>query len=101
MFSGFVVGVIALPVLMPIAALLQLLFPGLLQAPWKQYKIAVYTLLSQSTLIFLHFAAVTWIFTGPRPVWLTDNALALGLVLVALFGGLRAMFRKDEPEAPA
>lgn len=100
MFSGTVLGVIALPVLMPIAALLQLLFPGLLQAQWKQYKIAVYTLLTQSTVICLHFAAVTWIFTNPRPVWLSDNALALALVGVALFGGVRAFFRKDEPEAP-
>jgi len=99
MFSGTVLAVIALPVLMPIAALLQLLFPGLLQAQWKQYKIAVYTLLSQSTLIFLHFAAVTWIFTDPRPVWLSDNALAIGLVALALFGAVRAIFRKEEPQA--
>jgi outer membrane protein assembly factor BamB len=101
MHDTFLCGVIALPVLLPIAALLQLLFPGLLRDQWRQYQIAVYTLLTQSTLIFLHFVAVTWIFTT-RPVWLSDNALSAALVAVAAFGLLRAIFARpaSAPAAP-
>jgi len=57
---GVLVGVIALPFLMPIAALFHLLFPGILRDQVRQYRIAVSVLLSESTLIFGHWAMCRW-----------------------------------------
>ena len=54
-------GVIALPAIAPLIALIQLLFPGLLGEHWKQYRAAVGVLLSQSTLMFAQWLATFWI----------------------------------------
>src|SRR6516165_1633799 len=62
-------GVIVLPFAMPIAALLQLLFPGLLRDQWRNYKVAVYLLLTQSTLIFAHWASARWFVSAPEQSW--------------------------------
>ncbi len=86
-------GVVGLPVLLPIVALLQLLFPGLLRDQWRQYRYAVQVLLTQSTLIFLQWALVKWVFTR-RPWWLSDDALAAALVAVAAWGIVRAWFNR-------
>ena len=96
-------GVVGLPVLLPIVALLQLLFPGLLRDQWRQYRYAVQVLLTQSTLIFTQWALVKWVFKL-RPWWLSDDALAAALVAVALLGIVRAWFNRRalqsaEPDA--
>ncbi len=98
-------GVVGLPVLLPIVALLQLLFPGLLRDQWRQYRYAVQVLLTQSTLICLHWALVKWVFKL-RPWWLSDDALAAALVAVALWGVVRAWFNRsaamhDMQDSPA
>ena len=46
---------VGLPVLLPLVALLQLLFPGLLRDQWRQYRYAVQVLMTQSTLICLQW----------------------------------------------
>jgi outer membrane protein assembly factor BamB len=84
-------GVIALPFLMPIAALLQLLFPGLLRDHWRQYQVATAVLLSQSTLIFLAWALRSWL--GPR-WWLSDPVLWTAVVGAALVGLIIAVVRR-------
>ncbi|MBI5759164.1 MAG: hypothetical protein HZA46_11665, partial [Planctomycetales bacterium] len=48
-------AVVGLPVLMPIVALLQLLFPGLLRDQWRQYRVAVQIVLTQSTVMTVHW----------------------------------------------
>ena len=78
-------GVITLPVLAPIAALLQLLFPGLLRDQWKQYRIAITVLLTQSTLFMIHWALITFWITD-RVWWLSDAALTFAIVFIALVG---------------
>ena len=78
-------GVITLPVLAPIAALLQLLFPGLLRDQWKQYRVAITVLLTQSTVFMIHWALITFWVTD-RVWWLSDAALTFAIVVVALIG---------------
>ncbi|MBI1902969.1 MAG: PQQ-like beta-propeller repeat protein, partial [Planctomycetia bacterium] len=78
-------SVITLPVLAPLAALLQLLFPGLLRDQWKQYRAAVVVLMTQSTLLFAHWAAVRWL-VSERAWWTSELALGLGMAGVALVG---------------
>lgn len=78
-------GVITLPVLAPIAALLQLLFPGLLRDQWKQYRVAITVLLTQSTLFMIHWALITFWITD-RVWWLSDAALTFAIVFIALIG---------------
>jgi outer membrane protein assembly factor BamB len=92
-------GVVGLPVLLPIVALLQLLFPGILRDQWRQYRYAVQTLLTQSTLICLHWALVKWVFIE-RPRWLSDDALAAALVAVAVVGVARAWFNRAAALGP-
>jgi outer membrane protein assembly factor BamB len=92
---GVLLGVIALPFLMPIAALLQLLFPGLLRDQWRQYQIAIGVLLSQSTLIFVHWAICTWVVTDAGAHWwLSPTALWVAIVAIAVSGALAAMIRQ-------
>jgi outer membrane protein assembly factor BamB len=78
-------GVITLPVLAPIAALLQLLFPGLLRDQWKQYRVAITVLLTQSTVYMIHWATITFWVTD-RVWWLSDAALTFAIVVVAAVG---------------
>jgi len=99
----FVVG---LPVLLPIAGLLQLLFPGILQQQWKQYKYVVHVLLTQSTVIFIHWALCTWVF-AKQPWWLGDTYLWAALVVIAAIGAFVAWTNHiredaigDEPPPP-
>jgi len=82
-------AVIGLPVLMPIVAILQLLFPGLLGERWRQYRAAITVLLTQSTVIFAHWAAVRWL-PRSRGWWLRDDVLWAELVLTALIGAVVA-----------
>ncbi len=96
--GGLLLGVVALPFLMPVAALLQLLFPGLLRDQWRQYKVAVYILLTQSTLYFIHLALVRWVFSE-QVWWLSDNALWAALVTVALIGAVWAVAKRQSPPA--
>ncbi|MCS6977654.1 MAG: PQQ-binding-like beta-propeller repeat protein [Gemmatales bacterium] len=84
--GSVMLGVIALPFLMPIAALLQLLFPTLLRDQWQRYSVAVSVLLTQSTLIILHWALRPWLagtwWSGERALWFTVVGVAvLGLVV--------------------
>ena len=67
-------AVVGLPVLLPLAALLQLLFPGLLRDQWRNYRARVQVLLAQSTIVFVHWALLRWAFTLP-PWWLSDQML--------------------------
>lgn len=78
-------AVITLPVLAPIVALLQLLFPSLMRNQYQQYKALIHTLLAQSSLMFAHWAAVQWL-VKQRTWWLSDEALSLGLLAMAGVG---------------
>jgi hypothetical protein len=78
-------AVIGLPVVVPLAALLQLLFPGLLVEHWRQYRFAIQATLAQSSLIFLRWALLRW-FVATRPWWLSDVALSVGLAAIAAVG---------------
>jgi outer membrane protein assembly factor BamB len=79
------VAVITLPVLAPIVALLQLLFPSLMRNQYQQYKALIHTLLAQSSLMFAHWAAVQWLVKR-RTWWLSDEALSLALLIIAVVG---------------
>ncbi len=83
-------SVITLPVLAPIAALLQLLFPGLLRDQWKQYRIVITVLLTQSTLFMIHWALITFFITD-RLWWLSDASLTFAIVCVAALGLIVAL----------
>jgi outer membrane protein assembly factor BamB len=83
------VAVVGLPVLMPIVALLQLLFPGLLRDQWRQYRVAVQVLLTQSTLMAAHWIVMRW-FIKERTWWLSDQALTLAVFGVAGLGAVWA-----------
>jgi outer membrane protein assembly factor BamB len=78
-------GVIALPAIAPLIALIQLLFPGLLGEHWKQYRAAIAVLLSQSTLMFGQWLATIWV-PAESSWWLGPQALAWGLAAVAAIG---------------
>ncbi|MEX2214744.1 MAG: PQQ-binding-like beta-propeller repeat protein [Phycisphaeraceae bacterium] len=96
-------AVITLPVLAPIAALLQLLFPGLLAEQWRHYKIVISVLITQSTVFMLHWAAVTWWVTD-RVWWLSDVALTLAMITVAAVGlviALRLAVKKRSHSPPS
>ena len=88
--GGPLFGVIALPFLAPLAALLQLLFPGLLREQWWNYRIAISVLLTQTTLLFVHFALVRWV-VSEWTWWLGDDVLWGVLTAVALVGVLAAL----------
>ncbi len=88
-------GVIGLPVVLPVAALVQLLFPGVLREQWRQYRAVVQVLLAQSTLIFIHWALLRWFVARPT-WWLSDAALWDALLAVACFGLVWAVFRRRE-----
>lgn len=95
-------AVIALPALAPLLALIQLLFPGLLGDHWKHYRSAVSSLMSQSTLMFAQWIALTWLV--PQPTWwLSDQSLAWGMTLVAAIGFLASLVVRPQPApvAPA
>ncbi len=93
-------GVIGLPVLLPVAALLQLLFPGILRDQWRQYRVVVQVLLTQSTLIFVRWALLRWFVSQPG-WWLSEAALWDALVCVALVGAVAAWLRRDSVVAGA
>lgn len=78
-------GVIALPVLAPLAAILQLLFPGLMRDQWQRYQVAISVLMSQSTVLVLQWVLVTYVYTQ-RVWWLDDWAVSLLVVILALLG---------------
>jgi outer membrane protein assembly factor BamB len=84
------IGVVTLPFLAPLAVLLQLLFPGLLRDQWRQYKIVISVLMTQSTLLTVHWAVVRWGVTV-RPRWLADDVLWGAMVAVAFVGLLAAI----------
>ena len=90
-------GVIALPALVPIAALLQLLFPGILQQQWKQYQYVVKVLVTQSSVIFVHYALSQWVFKN-QPWWLSDKYLWGALVAVSVVGLLISFLHRDRSE---
>jgi outer membrane protein assembly factor BamB len=95
-------AVIILPFLMPVAALFNLLFPGILREKWRQYQVAVVVLLTQSTLIFTHFAVRNWIVSEPgKHAWLSDAALWIGLVAVAVVGLAIALVKRVRQGGPA
>jgi outer membrane protein assembly factor BamB len=92
--SSTLLGVIALPFLMPIAALLQLLFPGLLRDQWRQYQIAVAILLSQSTLLMMHWIICKWVVADAGAHWWLSPAFAwIALVALAVIGAALAFVR--------
>ncbi|HVV98829.1 MAG TPA: PQQ-binding-like beta-propeller repeat protein, partial [Planctomycetaceae bacterium] len=92
-------SVIALPFLAPLAALLQLLFPGLLRDHWKRYRVVISILMTQSTLITLHWVLLRW-FVKERSWWLMDDMLWAALVVVSLLGAVVAcvLFALAAPE---
>ncbi len=92
------VGVVTLPFLAPLAALLQLLFPGLLRDQWRRYRIAVSVLMTQSSLLTIHWIVVRW-FVSVRPRWLADDVLWGAMVAIALVGALLAW--RDHWRQPA
>ncbi len=89
-------GVIGLPVVLPVAALVQLLFPGVLREQWRQYRVVVQVLFAQSTLIFVHWALLRWFVARPG-WWLSDAALWDALLGVACIGLPWAVFRRLRP----
>lgn len=91
------VAVIALPVLAPLAALLQLLFPGLLKDQWQQYRVAGTVLMSQSTILVLQWALVTWFFTDGA-WWLQDATVAAGVAILAGVGVVVAVALSRWPD---
>lgn len=98
-----VLGVVALPFLAPLAALLQLLFPGLLRDQWKQYRIAISVMMTQSSLIAVHWIVLRW-FVKERPWWLGDEALWWSVVGVAACGAIAAVATRifsREPYVPS
>ena len=82
-------AVIGLPVLLPIVAILQLLFPGLLGGRWRQYRVAISVLMTQSTVIFAQWAASRWL-PRSRGWWMRDDVLWAEMVLTALIGAIVA-----------
>jgi outer membrane protein assembly factor BamB len=89
-------SVIGLPVVLPIAALVQLLFPGVLREQWRQYRVVVQVLLAQSTLIFVHWALLRWFVAQPS-WWLSDAALWDALLGVACVGAVWAVLHRPRP----
>jgi outer membrane protein assembly factor BamB len=87
------VGVVTLPFLAPLAVLLQLLFPGLLRDQWRQYKIVISVLMTQSTLLAVHWAVVRW-GVAVRPRWLADDVLWGAMVAVAFIGFVLAVWQR-------
>lgn len=79
------ISVITLPVVAPLVALLQLLFPGLLGAHWRAYRVAIGVLLTQSSLMLVHWILVAWVFNVP-PAWLGEDSLGAAVVVVAALG---------------
>jgi outer membrane protein assembly factor BamB len=98
------IGVVTLPFLAPLAVLLQLLFPGLLRDQWRQYRIVISVLMTQSTLLAVHWAVVRWGVTV-RPRWLADDVLWGAMVAVAFIGLVAALIARwrlpASPAAPA
>lgn len=97
-------AVIGLPVLLPIVAVLQLLFPGLLGERWRQYRIAISVLLTQSTVIFAQWAAGRWL-PRARGWWMREDVLWAEMVLTALLGAIVAAIglwnrRRDPASKP-
>lgn len=84
-----VIGVVTLPFLAPLAALLQLLFPGLLRDQWRRYRIVISVLTTQSTLLAVHWVALRW-FVAVRPRWMADDALWGAMASIALVGAVVA-----------
>lgn len=91
-----ILGVITLPALAPLVALLQFLFPGLLGDHWKHYRCMIAALMAQSTLMFGQWAALTWFVKEPT-WWLTDRALAWGMMGVAAVGLLASLIIRPRP----
>jgi outer membrane protein assembly factor BamB len=89
-------GLIALPALAPLLALIQFLFPGLLGDHWRHYRSMIAALMSQSTLMFAQWVALTWFVKEPT-WWLTDRALAWGMTGVAAAGLLGSLFIRPRP----
>jgi len=94
------VGVVTLPFLAPLAVLLQLLFPGLLRDQWRQYKIVISVLTTQSSLLAVHWIVLRW-FVAVRPRWLGDDVLWGAMVAVALVGLLAACIQRWRQPAGA
>ncbi|MCS7167758.1 MAG: PQQ-binding-like beta-propeller repeat protein [Gemmatales bacterium] len=72
-----------------LAPLLSLLFPGVLLAVWRQYRILVYVLLAQSTVLLVQSGLRWWEpsawWLGPQHWWWPTLALyALGLIVAAV-----------------
>lgn len=92
-------GVIALPAIAPLIALIQLLFPGLLGEHWKAYRVAIAVLMSQSTLMFAQWIASFWVADGSW--WLGPQALAWGLAAVAAVGFVVSLVMRPTMTEPA
>ncbi|MGE5192478.1 MAG: PQQ-binding-like beta-propeller repeat protein, partial [Deltaproteobacteria bacterium] len=94
------IGVVTLPFLAPLAVLLQLLFPGLLRDQWRQYKIVISVLMTQSTLLAAHWGVVRWC-VAVRPRWLADDVLWGAMVAVAFVGLVAAGLQRWRQSAGA
>jgi outer membrane protein assembly factor BamB len=94
-------GVIALPAIAPLVALIQLLFPGLLGDHWKQYRAAIGAMLSQSTFMFVHWLLVGWVVREPV-WWLSPVALAWAMAGVAAAGLAASLaLQRTSQQSPA
>lgn len=93
LFAEPLIGLIALPVLAPIVALLQLLFPGLMRNQYQQYKTAIHVMLTQSTVMFLHWLGSLW-FAAQRPWWLREEVLGGTLLAIGIIGVIWALVRR-------
>jgi outer membrane protein assembly factor BamB len=89
-------GVIALPAIAPLIALIQLLFPGLLGEHWKQYRAAIGALLSQSTLMFAQWLAAMFWVPAEGSWWLGPQALAWGLAAIAAIGFFASLVMRPQ-----
>ena len=89
-------GVITLPALAPLLALIQFLFPGLLGDHWRHYRSLISALMTQSTLMFGQWVLLTWFVKEPT-WWLTDRALAWGMMSVAAIGFLASLVIRPRP----
>jgi outer membrane protein assembly factor BamB len=71
-----------------------------LRDQWRQYKIVISVLTTQSTLLAAHWAVARWL-VAVRPRWLADDVLWGAMVAIALIGLLAACAQRWRQPAVA
>jgi outer membrane protein assembly factor BamB len=89
-------AVVTLPLLLPVAALLQLLFPAVLRRHGREYRRAVAVLLAQATLLLGVWLSLDWLRL-PRPAYLGDAAVWAAAAAAALAGLIASLVTPPGP----